>query len=138
MRRIHLLRFEADVEELGDLVAELEGLDLRAGWLEFSEPEPLPQGLASAAATGVLRAVAVGSQGAVTIKPRRGEAVLKDLLREHFGGCQVVFVRGGEVEAPRLRRRGSGWAVVPSGGKEFFCDDQGLARRLRRPRPWSG
>ncbi len=135
MKRVHLLRCEADVEELRALVEALGKHDLRAGWLEFSEPEPLPRGLALAAETGVLRAVAVGSQGSVTVKPRRGKAVLRDLLREHFGGCQVVFVRG-EVEAPTLRRLGSGWIVVSSDGTEISCDDQGLARRLRKPRPW--
>lgn len=136
MKAPHLLRVDAGPEGFAPLVAAARALGLRLGWLELGpRPEPLPVTLETAAAAGVLRAVAVGEGRAVAVKPLKGPPVLRDLLREHFQGCAAVLVRG-EVEAPLLEIGDDGWTVTPSGSaaRRYTADE--LAATLRRPRPW--
>lgn len=141
MKTPHLLRVEAGPETFLTLFAAARSLGLRLGWLEFEGAvEPLPASLDSAAALGALRAVAIGEGKTVTVKPRRGAPVLKDLLREHFAGCVLVLVEAEETAAtglPLLRPDGEGWRVIlpESGGELAFTAEQ-LAAGLRKPRPW--
>ncbi len=136
MKTLHLLRVEEGAEIFHPLVVALEGIGLRAGWLEFSEDSaPVPQGLSAAASAGVLRAVSVGPAGAVIVKPRRGEPVLKDLLREHFSGCRLVLVLG-PAPAPILRSSSQSWCLSLESGEELRLSSEDLAARLRRPAPW--
>lgn len=137
MKRTHLLRVEEGPERFAPLFAAVREAGMRLGWLELAvpAPAPVPEGLATAADCGALRAVGVGAGRSVAVKPLKGEAVLADLLREHFLGCDLVLVRG-EVEAPLLEAWGERFRVLPPGGAGRDLSPAELAARLRRPRPW--
>jgi hypothetical protein len=107
----------------------------RAGWLEIDSPQVTPGGLEEAAAGGVLRAVAVGPGRVTAVKPIRGAAVMDDLLREHFRGCQLVLVRGGEGLV-RLEADGEGWRLAPTTGRAVRQTTPELVASLRRPSFW--
>jgi hypothetical protein len=137
MKSPHLLRVTDPPEGFAPLIEAARALGLRIGWLDLGAAvSPLPGPLESAAALGVLRAVAVGEGRTVAIKPLRGATVLKDLLREHFRGCALVLVRG-EVDAPRLEREGEGWALSLADGAVRRPSSVELAESLRRPHPFS-
>lgn len=141
MKSPHLVRVEEGPGSFDRLLAAIWALELRAGWLELDGPvEPVPASLEAAADLGVLRAVSTGAGRTVSIKPRRGAPVLRDLVREHFSGCALVLVYAGAGEAPglpALRRDGEGWRVTPPApGAELPLSTDQLAGRLRRPRPW--
>jgi hypothetical protein len=145
MRAPHLLRVEEPPERFASLLEAMAAAGLRAGWLELRRPEPVPASLEAAAALGVRRAVGVGAGRSVALKPLRGEAVLRDLLREHFPGCSLVLVQAaGEpaaaaplAEVPTLIPEGDGWRVAATAdAAPQHYDTLGLVARLRRPRPW--
>jgi hypothetical protein len=100
----------------------------------------VPDSLERAATAGVLRAVSVGGGRTVTVKPMRGEPVLRDVLREHFRGCALVLVSqpGPEsaVDAPRLAVLDDGRYRITGADQEVCVDTVDLVARLRRPRPW--
>jgi hypothetical protein len=143
MKRVHQLRVEQDPEVFQPLFAAAAAADLRMGWLQLpaavADPPPLPPALEQAAAAGALRAVSVDPGRTVSVKPRRGPAVLEDLLREHFRGCILVLIRG-ESSAPSLRpdeNRGTGhWVVTSPDGTALALTTEELVARLRKPRPW--
>jgi hypothetical protein len=136
MRPPHLLRVEDEPDRFAPLVEAARALGLRVGWLELGvAPEPVPESLESAAAFGVLRAVAVGESRVVAVKPLRGRPVLRDLLREHFQGCALVLVRG-EIDAPTLRSEGDSWIVQSPGAASRSYTVEQLAAALRKPDPW--
>lgn len=139
MKRCHLLRFQGSPDEVEPLVAAARELGLAIGWLD--EAEVGVEGpLSAAAATGMLRAVSVGRDCAVVVKPRRGPAVLRDLLREHFRGCALVLVRGPSEGAlardlegvPTLVKQDGSFTVANRG-----WSPESLAAALRRARPFS-
>ena len=137
MKRPHVLRVEDGPEVFAPLLKALAAEGLRVGWLELAEPEPVPTSLAQAARSGALRAVAVGVRGSVALKERKGPAVLSDVLREHFLGCRLVLLRGGDEQATRLiPTSGGGWRVEPPSGAARDLSTGELMTRLRRPRPW--
>ena len=108
----HLLRVSEPPERFASLIDACRAEDLRVGWLELDGTvEPVPETLGSAAGLGALRSVAVGAGRTVAVKPLRGAPVLRDLLREHFRGCALVLVRGGELDAPGLRPEGAAWML---------------------------
>jgi hypothetical protein len=138
LKSSHLLRVEDAPDRFAPLVEAARTLNLRIGWLDLLDLDairPIPASLESAAALGVLRAVAVGEGHSVAVKPMRGAPVLKDLLREHFRGCALVLVRG-EVDAPSLRIEDGGWIVMPPEGASRRFGVEELALALRKPRPW--
>lgn len=118
------------------LLAALAEAGQRAGWLELEASQVAPPaGLEKAAAAGVLRAVAVGDKRVTTVKPIRGAAVIDDLLREHFRGCRLVLVRGGEGLV-RLARDGDGWRLTAPAGGAVRQSTSELLASLRRPSFW--
>lgn len=143
----HLLRVERPPEDFAELFAAAAEAGLRIGWLEAADPEP-PPSLAAAAGLGALRAVAVGEAGTLAYKPRRGPAVLADLLREHFAGCALVLVHGDIADAAGAsyleppHDPDAGWRLVTREGDHPLAtlqDDRplttdSLVARLRRPR----
>ncbi len=139
MKKPHLLRVEAGAAELSPLFAAARAEGLRIGWLELEAgvPEPVPPSLADAAERGALRAVAASAGRTVAVKPLRGAPVLDDLLREHFRGCALVLVRGGEIEMPSLERDAEGYRVVSATIARRF-DAAKLAAALRKARPFAG
>ncbi len=135
----HLLKVEGSVEAYLPLLQAASAAGQRVGWLELdAQPgvaQPLPASLETAAAAGALRAVAVGAGRSVVVKPMRGEAVLRDLLREHFRGCALVLIRG-ELDAPRLEVGGEEeWTILTSTGA-YRRSVEALLDDLRKPRPW--
>ena len=138
MTRPHLLRVDLPPETFAPLVSAAREAGLRIGWLDLTPATP-PAALEDAASLGVLRAVAVGEERAVSVKPLSGPPVLADLLREHFLGCKVVLVRG-VVEAPLLTPAGppdraDGWLLRFADGSQSHRDTPALVGRLRSPRP---
>ncbi|HEX3557027.1 MAG TPA: hypothetical protein VIA62_27705 [Thermoanaerobaculia bacterium] len=139
MKSPHLLRVTTPPDRFAPLIAAARTLDLRVGWLDLGPgPAPIPPTLPAldmAADLGVLRAVAVGEGRAVSVKPLRGQPVLKDLLREHFLGCALVLVRG-EVDAPALEPEEDGWRLLLAGNASRRLTTADLAESLRKPHPW--
>ncbi len=137
MKAPHLLRVDEAPDRFAPLVEAARDLSLRIGWLELGAAAgPVPEPLATAAGLGLLRAVAVEEGRTIAVKPLRGAPVLKDLLREHFQGCALVLVRGGEVEAPCLKIEAEHWIVSPAGAASRRYTAAGLAAVLRKPHPW--
>jgi hypothetical protein len=130
----HLLRVTEAPERFAPLIAAVQALDLRVGWLDLAPPPPVPGDLETAAGLGALRAVAAGGGRAVVVKPLKGEPVLGDLLREHFRGCVLVLVRG-ELNAPLLQAEGERWTVTVAGEAARAFASTDLAEALRSPRP---
>jgi hypothetical protein len=122
-------------ERFADLVVAARAEGLRIGWLDLAPPPALPGDLETAAALGVLRAVATGGDRSVVVKPLRGAPVLRDLLREHFRGAALVLVRG-EVDVPLLAKDGEEWRITPPGQATVQMDTGRLVTALRKPRPW--
>jgi hypothetical protein len=139
MSEPHLLSVDEGPEAFAALVAALAAAGMRAGWLDLAAASPLPPDLETAAAAGVLRAVAAGGGRSLAIKPLKGAPVLGDLLREHFRGCALVLVRGDAAgpEIPRLAPAVGAWTVTPPGGAARVYAPAELVAELRRPRPWS-
>ncbi|HUF77677.1 MAG TPA: hypothetical protein VMR44_02040 [Thermoanaerobaculia bacterium] len=167
MKRIHLLRFDGPPAALAPLFEAVRAEGLRAGWLELDpEPAdagdgsppgessgPLAEGRSegrfapgAAVSAGAFREAAVAPGRVVAIKRVVGPPVLRDLLREHFLGCALVMVRGGGpasafeaelVEVPALETAAGSLRIAAPGQGTLELSPQGLAARLRRPRPWS-
>lgn len=141
MKRPVLLAVDARASTYSALLTALAEAGERAGWLELGAPGVTPpESLEEAAVAGTLRAVAVGGQRVTTVKPIRGPAVLDDLLREHFRGCRLVLVRGGEgpdVEGlVRLEADGDGWRLAPPSGRMVRRSTPELLASLGRPSFW--
>ena len=134
MKRIHLLGVTTGAGTYATLVSAAAAAGLRVGWLELSAAAA-PPSLAAAAEVGVLRAVAVGEGGSVVVKPRAGEPVLTDLLREHFLGCSVVLVVG-DTNVPQVRPAAEGWEIETPTGSWRQLDAGGFVKELRKPRPF--
>jgi hypothetical protein len=136
VKRPVLLAVDRGAAAYGGLLDALTAAGERAGWLDVSAANALPPaGLEQAAAAGVLRAVAVGGGRVMSVKPMRGPAVLGDLLREHFRGCRLVLVRGGEG-AVRLEPEGDGWRLTSRAGPAVRLSTPELVANLRRPSFW--
>lgn len=137
MKAPHLLRVEDGPQRFAFLIEAARAEGLRVGWLDLgAPPAPVPEPLEAAAGLGVLRAVSVGEGRTVSVKPVKGEPVLKDLLREHFRGCILVLVRGG-VEAPLLTALDDGWSVAPGGAASQRYATAALVSALRSPHSWA-
>lgn len=136
MKRPVLLAVTGVAAGYATLVGALAAEGGRTGWLELEPPDAAPPAaLEDAAAAGVLRAVSVGGDRVMTVKPIRGAAVLDDLLREHFRGCQLVLVRGGEG-LPRLEADGDGWRLSASPDRVVWQSTAELVANIRRPSFW--
>jgi len=134
MKRIHLLQVDGEADEYVELIEALGAEGMRVGWLDFGG-SPVPSALTAAAGSGVLRAVAVCDGLTIAVKPRRGQAVMKDLLREYFVGCSVVLVRGAEG-LPRLEAADGHWQLEVPGAATRTLDTSRLVATLRKPSPF--
>lgn len=138
----HVVAVDTEADALAAIFDAAAHAGLRIGWLCWSPAQPpaaLPRDLERAADLGALRAVTVNARGTLAVKPRRGAAVLRDVLREHFRGCALVMVRGGDADLPSslpsLRAVAAGF-VVESAGETTVLTAETLVGRLRKPRPW--
>ncbi|HEV8631768.1 MAG TPA: hypothetical protein VGV61_15740 [Thermoanaerobaculia bacterium] len=137
MRRIHLLRVAEEAHVFGPLLVAAAAAGLRIGWLELQSPPPLPEALRAALLAGGDRAVAVAAEWTLSARPRKGPALMRELLRQQFLGCALVLVRG-EVEAPLLAPADDGgWRLAfPAAAERRLTIDQLLAE-LRQPQPFA-
>jgi hypothetical protein len=142
----HALRVAEGSEAFRVLLAAVEHAGGRAGWLELPGGVPTAGegsdcdvlgGAAAAAdrvlAAGAWKVVAVAERCTVAVKRRRGSAVLRDLLREHFRGCRLVLVRG-DIALPALRPRADGWELESLDGETRVLSTADLIQCLRAPR----
>jgi hypothetical protein len=119
----------ADFAPLFDAGAER---GVRIGWLELDSAAVPPPTLSGPPFASAFRAVAVGREATVVVKPRKGAPVLRDLIREHFLGADVVLVKGLDL-FPKLRAAGDGWALAESAARERRLSLDELFARLRKP-----
>ncbi|MEM6792791.1 MAG: hypothetical protein AAF725_02340 [Acidobacteriota bacterium] len=160
MKRIHALIVAHPPESFASLAEALGSRGERLGWLDWRPQAPRPRlategdgpgaELEAAARPPFLRAVAVGCNGLVALKPVGGPPVLRDVLREHFRGCLAVLVRTGArassleaelesagFESARLEPSGDNLRYrVASTRAAGLWDPALLADRLRKPRPF--
>ena len=115
------------------LFAAAKAAGLRVGWLVMNAEVEAPPPLQAPPLLEAFRAVAVGNGRSLAMKPMKGKAVLRDLLREHFLGADVVLVSGLEL-FPRLTPRGEGsWHLVESATASRVYATEELLVRLRKP-----
>jgi hypothetical protein len=128
-----LVAVEQPAEAFAALFAAAAERGERLGWLDLAAADELPSPLADAAAAGAAKAVAVSARGAVAWKRRRGAAVTRDLLREHFLGFGAVLVRGG-AGWPRLATSAAGFRFESAEGRVRELPAEALLAELLRPR----
>ena len=137
MKRIHLLRVEAEARAFAPLLLAAGAEGLRIGWLELLEPPAIPEPLRAPLLAGSARAVAVAEQWTLAARPRRGAPRLRELVRQQFLGCVAVLVRG-QVEAPLLAPSPDGrWLVAVPETAERNLDTGQLVAALRQARPFA-
>ena len=135
MRRVHLLRVEAEPRAFAPLLLAAGAAGLRVGWLELVDPPALPEPLRAALAAGSARAVAAAEPWTLAARPRRGAPRLRELVRQQFLGCVAVLVRG-SVAAPLLAPLDDGaWSLRGDDGERRLDSGQ-LVAALRQPRPF--
>ena len=105
---------------------------VRIGWLELDSDAAPPPTLTGPPLTSAFRAVAVGSSATVVVKPRKGAPVLRDLIREHFLGADVVLVKGLDL-FPKLRNGDGSWVFGESAVRERRLSLDELFARMRKP-----
>jgi len=128
-----LISVDLAAEEFAPLFTAAKAAGLRVGWLVMDAPVDPPPPLQAPPLLEAFRAVAVGDGRSIAMKPMRGKAVLRDLLREHFLGADVVLVAGLEL-FPRLTARGDGpWNLVESATASRTYTTDELLVRLRKP-----
>lgn len=128
-----LLAVDGTAEAYAPLFAAAKAAGLRIGWLVLNVPVDPPPPLQAPPLLEAFRAVAVGDGRSIAMKPMKGKAVLRDLLREHFLGADVVLVAGLEL-FPRLTAGGEGpWQLVESATASRLYTTEELLVRLRKP-----
>lgn len=128
-----LLAVDGPADTFAALFAAAKAAGLRVGWLVMSAPVDPPPPLQAAPLLQAFRAVAVGDGRSIAMKPMKGKGVLRDLLREHFLGADVVLVAGLEL-FPRLTARGDGpWNLAESATASRLFTTEELLVRLRKP-----
>jgi hypothetical protein len=128
-----LLAVAGPAEAYAPLLAAAKLAGLRIGWLLLNARVDPPPPLAAPPLLEAFRAVAVDDGRSIAVKPMKGKAVLRDLLREHFLGADVVLVSGLEL-FPRLTPRGEGpWNLAESATASRVYTTEELLVRLRKP-----
>lgn len=128
-----LLAVDGSADAFASLFAAAKAAGIRIGWLAMNAEVDPPPPLQAPPLLEAFRAVAVGDGRSIAMKPMKGKAVLRDLLREHFLGADVVLVAGLEL-FPRLVARGDGpWKLVESATASRVYTTEELLVRLRKP-----
>jgi len=104
----------------------------KVGWLELDSVAVRARTPAGLPFTGAFRTVEVDERWTVSTKPRKGPAVLRDLLREHFLGADVVLVSGLDL-FPKLARSGDGWELEEAAGRKHRLSTEALLDLARKP-----
>ena len=127
-----LFAVSGDASDFEPLFSAARERGARIGWLELDGAavrQPTPEDLPF---TGAFRTVEVSERWTVSTKPRKGPAVLRDLLREHFLGADVVLVRGIDL-FPKLSRNDDAWNLEEAAGRSHRLSTEGLLDRARKP-----
>jgi hypothetical protein len=128
-----LLAAAEPAEAYAALFAAAKAAGIRLGWLVMNVEVDPPPPLQAPPLLEAFRAVAVGDGRSIALKPMKGRPVLRDLLREHFLGADVVLVSGVEL-FPRLTARGEGpWKLEESATASRLYTTEELLVRLRKP-----
>jgi len=127
-----LLAVDGPAEAYAPLFSAAKEAGLRIGWLAMNAPVDPPPPLQAPPLLEAFRAVAVGEGRSIAMKPMKGRAILRDLLREHFLGADVVLVTGLAL-VPRLAARESGWHLTESATASRVYTTEELLVRLRKP-----
>lgn len=128
-----LLAVDEPAEAYAKLFAAAKSAGLRVGWLALDASFEPPPPLQAPPLLEAFRAVAVGEGRSLALKPMKGKPVLRDLLREHFLGADVVLVAGLAL-FPRLTARGEGpWSLAESATASRLYTTEELLGRLRKP-----
>jgi hypothetical protein len=127
-----LLSVSGEAIDFEPLFIEAATRKLRVGWLEFDGAAEVPPALAGSPFTSAFRVAIVGASATVTVKPRKGPAFLRDLVREQFLGADFVLVKGSEL-LPVLSRNGERWLLRENATAERRLTLEELFARLRKP-----
>ncbi len=128
-----LLAVDGPAERFASLLLAAKTAGVRVGWLAMNAPVDPPPPLQAPPLLEAFRAVAVGDGRSIAMKPMKGKPVLRDLLREHFLGADVVLVAGLEL-FPRLSAREEGlWKLEESATASRVYTSEELLVRLRKP-----
>jgi hypothetical protein len=131
-----LIAVDSDADAFAPLFSAAALAGVRVGWLAMDAPVEPPAALQAPSLVAAFRAVAVGNFCSIAMKRMKGEPVLRDVLREHFLGADVVLVSGLDL-FPRLTLRDSGrdsgWHLAESAtaGRVYTLAE--LFVRLRKP-----
>ena len=128
MKRIHCLNYGGDEGKLGELITTATSRGLRLGFLDLETQEQVA--LYQEQVTPWAKIVQVGERANLTLKRRRGPWILKDLLREHFRGFDLVLVKGA-AEFPELSVVNKEWLLSFPGKKMRLSTDRLLDRLSR-------
>ena len=131
-----LIAVFTNADDFAPLFAAAAAAGVRIGWLVFDAPVEPPPALQSPPLLEAFRSVAVGNLRSITMKPMKGKPVLRDLLREHFLGADVVLVSGLDLFprlAPREKEGGIGWHLIESSTASRTYSTDELLVRLRKP-----
>lgn len=131
MKVVPLLAVAGPEVVWADLFVAAREAGLRFGWLEVGSAVAVDPALAAGAA----RVVRLGEEATVAASARRGPAVLADVVRSHFLGCDAVLVAGGAETLPRLEHAEDGnWRLAVPGEPVRVLPTSGLLAALRRPK----
>ncbi len=131
-----LLAVDSNADVFAPLFEAATAAGVRLGWLAFNAPIDAPPVLQAPPLLAAFRAVAVGNQLSIALKPMKGKPVLRDLLREHFLGADVVLVAGLDLYPRLTPRPGDGegaWHLAESATAGRAYSTAELLVRLRKP-----
>jgi len=131
-----LLAVSTAADDFAPLFEAAAAAGVRFGWLAFNAPVEPPPALQSPTLLAAFRAVAVGNLRSIAMKPMKGAPVLRDLLREHFLGADVVLVAGLDLYprlTPQARSGEITWHLAESATAGRVYSTAELLVRLRKP-----
>ena len=127
-----LFSVSGNASDYAPLFAAARERGTKVGWLELDSVAMNSRTPAGPPFTSAFRTVEVSERWTVSTKPRKGPAVLRDLLREHFLGAAVVLVLGLDL-FPKLVRRDDEWELEEAAGKKRRLSTEALLDRARKP-----
>ena len=132
MKTAVLFSVTGEAADFEPLIAAANERGVRVGWLAWESGPAKASALRNPPLVCAFRSVEVSDDWTISAKPRRGPAILRDLLREHFLGADVVLVKGLEL-FPRLARHGKDWELEEAVGRKRTLSTEALLDRARKP-----
>lgn len=132
MKAPALVAVDQGPEAFAALFSAARARGVRVGWLDLAAtPEP-PAALGEAADAGAAKVVSAATGRVIVLKPTKGAAILRDLLREHFLGYAIVLVRG-HSGRPRLEIDAAGARLDVAADRSVRLTIDDLLGELLRP-----